>query len=423
MEQKQEGTAGDELMPVQPNHRIVELDVLRGFALFGILLANMLFFSFPYMHISLTGTNHWDAWIDHAVTGFIRIAVEGHFISMLSFLFGVGFIMFFEKAQDKGRKPSGLFVRRLLALLVFGLAHAFLLWSGDILVFYAIAGFVLLLFRHAKPRGLLQGALLFFLIPVLLMAVLFGLLSLTDTANDPLMEAQLQQWQSEERQLMEAYSNGSYSDVLEARKIELSLAYSNSIVTALPFIIGLFLLGAYAGRKRYFQQLSSHSGLVNKVCVWSLVIGVLFSALKHIGQRNIDPMQVSVYDIFHFAGLYIGDPAVCLFLLTSILILLRKRMGMRIFRLLADAGRMPLTLYLMQTVIATTIFYGYGFGLFGAPPRWLPLWALGIFAFQLAFSHFWFRQFRFGPMETMWRLLTYGRLPSSRKPENKQLSA
>ncbi|GIQ68816.1 DUF418 domain-containing protein [Xylanibacillus composti] len=417
-----ETISGNKALPVQPENRLMELDVLRGFAMFGILLANMLFFSFPYMHASLTGTKHWAAWIDKAAAGFIRIAAEGHFITMLSFLFGVGFVLFLERAQAKGKKAGGLYVRRMLVLLAFGLVHAIFLWSGDILVFYAIAGLVLLLFRHAKPQGLLLGALLFFLIPILLMTMLFGLFALVPPADDPLMDLQMTLWLEEERQLMEAYAHGSYGDIFDARKIELSLVYTSSIITSLPFIIGMFLLGAYAGRKGVFQQLASHGGLVRKVWVWSLVIGVPFSIIKHIGLYHMDPSQMSFYDFYHFLGLYVGDPAICFLFIASILLLIRKQIWQRGFRLLANAGRMALTLYLMQTVLATTIFYGYGLGLYGTPPRWLPLWAIGIFAFQLWFSHLWFRKFRFGPMETVWRFLTYGRLSARPSAEEKQLS-
>ena len=147
--------------PVQAQERIEVLDVIRGFALLGILIANMAFFNSPFVYFEVLGKSMWTGFLDTTTSSFINLFVQGKFYSMFSFLFGLGFVIFFERAKAKTTKPILLFYRRLFILLLIGLVHAFFIWHGDILVTYALIGFLLPLFFNRKPNTYYMGCVTF----------------------------------------------------------------------------------------------------------------------------------------------------------------------------------------------------------------------------------------------------------------------
>ena len=161
------------LAPTQQVERIQIVDILRGFALFGILLVNMALFSRPFQSI-LFPADPSMPWYDRAAEWLIHTLAEGKFYAMFSLLFGLGMVLLMERIQARGGRFVPLYVRRLLALLLIGLVHAFLIWPGDILILYALVGFPLILFRKARPRTLLIWAVILIAIPLLLTAASTG---------------------------------------------------------------------------------------------------------------------------------------------------------------------------------------------------------------------------------------------------------
>ncbi len=157
--------------PTTGPERVASLDVLRGFAILGILLVNMAVFNSPLFYF-LADIQLWPGTLDSAVRLFIRFFAESKFYSMFSFLFGLGFCIQMERARERGGRFGGVYVRRLVVLLLLGQAHAHLIWNGDILTFYAVLGFVLFLFRNRSPKTLLIWAVVFLLLPLLFNTVL-----------------------------------------------------------------------------------------------------------------------------------------------------------------------------------------------------------------------------------------------------------
>lgn len=394
------------MTPVRPDERIAVLDVLRGLALFGILLVNMELFHSPAVYADLLKEQLWTHPADVFAAGLVSFLAQGKFYTIFSFLFGFGFYVFMRRAERKTPNPERLFYRRITVLLVFGILHILFLWWGDILTWYALAGFLLPAFYRAKPRTLLVWA--FSLLSVLSVLTLLLVLLLsgegtetswTDSLYRDLMNAS---WQ--------AYGEGGYGDSFRQRMTDVGFLLFNSILSTLFFVLPMFLFGMYAAKKGWLSDLNRHAGMIRRIWLVALGIGIVFTGLKEWSDRQIDPNATTVHDFWNTLGMTVGDVSLCFFYIASVLLLFRKAPDGKAWNFLGSAGRMALTLYLTQTVVCTTLFYGYGFGLYGQiGPAVGVLIAVMLYALQLLFSRWWMTRHAYGPMEWLWRRLTYGR--------------
>jgi uncharacterized protein len=411
LEQTEDRTAQAE--PATTAERIQILDILRGFALFGILLVNMAYFANPVQYV--LGQHTHATSLDAAAEWLIRFVGEGKFYSLFSLLFGLGFTLMMARAQERGVRFVPLHLRRLLILLLFGLVHGLFIWVGDILVFYALLGVVLILFRNTGPKWLLRWSIIFLVLPFLF--TLLGSLA-TELARmtpegaalvEDMMAEQVALFQADIDRAYEVYATGNFIEITAQRWQDLQFMWLVSLFMA-PSIMAMFLLGAYLGRRAVFRHVEEHLPLFRRLLIWGGIIGVIGNALYAsfitVGHRMVPDWTVLIAT----TGQLVGAPALMLFYVAGVTLLARTATWGPRLALLAPVGRMALTNYLLQSIICTLIFYGYGLGFFGQIGAAAGiLLTLVIYAAQIPFSHWWLSCFRFGPAEWLWRTLTYGR--------------
>jgi len=410
------------LKPVAAGERIETLDVLRGLALFGILTVNLAAFSWPYEYM-FWQREFWDSRADAVVDWLIRFLAEGKFYPLFSFLFGLGAAIQMERADCRGAPFAGRYCRRLFVLLAIGIAHAVFIWDGDILVSYALCGFLLLPFRERRPKTILIWAFVCLLIPALLIVLSWSLLAVLSlvpemaTAIQKGFDAQYGTYDEQRKaveEIIRVFGSGSYAEILRERLGNLVYMWLVAIFYA-PGFLGLFLLGLYAGKRRIFRDIEGNARLIRHVLIWGMVIGLPLNFFNAVCVATGLTNQHFLW-LLNYGLVEIGGPAQGLAYAAALSLLLRSERWKQRLRIIRTAGKMALSNYLLQSLICTTIFYSYGFGLFGTvgPVTRLGLTML-IFVAQLAFSAWWLNHFQFGPMEWLWRTLTYGKLQPVRR--------
>jgi uncharacterized protein len=402
------------LSPTALQERIAVLDVVRGFAIFGILLVNIAFFSAP-LYLQMAGM-HWGTdTVGRATELLVRLFIQGKFYSLFSFLFGLGFAVQLLRAEAKGVRFGPLYRRRLLVLLLIGLVHAYLIWMGDILTSYALVGFLLFFFRSRKPRTLLVWAIILMLVPLLLTA---GFVAGGGGSFGSREEFEILVQDS-----MNAYSEGSFSEIM-ARRAEDALFVTVATLFGAPSILAWFLLGAYFARERLFQDAAGRLFLFRRIWRWGLGLGLVGNLIFTISMEYADPISPSILSLVGMLGYTFGGPALCFFYISSFVLLWQDPAWQRRLSPIAAVGRMALSNYLFQSIVCTMIFYNYGLGFYGqvGPALGVGLTVV-IFAIQIPLSQWWLRRFRFGPAEWVWRSLTYRRFQPMRVREAVALDA
>ena len=391
--------------PVGAAERLPALDVLRGMALLGVLVANVWFwFSGLFLRMAEFRPQLTRLTPDSAAHHLISVLVSGKAIAVFSFLFGVGLAVQMARATARGTDAAPLYRRRLAVLLAIGLMHGVLLWYGDILAVYALLGFVLLLFRGRSDRTLLVWA------AVLLVVVPLALTAWT-VLRDPAAPAAGAAAAAAARR---AATLDALRSVDPRRIIPVNLRWirqtwaSPVALSILPPVFGFFLLGLWAGRRRIFERIGEHAAGLRRVAVSGLAVGltagIAYQVLRIVLARNADAwaaLLLSALHVLAVAPLAAGYVA-------AVVLLLERPAWSRRLAVFAPVGRMALTNYLAQTVICLAVFYVGGLvGRVGVAQ------ALGIslviFAVQMAWSPWWLARFHFGPVEWLWRSLTYGR--------------
>ncbi|HSJ37882.1 MAG TPA: DUF418 domain-containing protein [Planococcus sp. (in: firmicutes)] len=390
------------LEPVALDERVESIDLMRGFALLGILLINMLAFHSPFSYID--PYTWFDGQGDGAVFSFLDIFIQASFYPLFAMLFGYGLGIQFLRAEKRGKAFAPMAVKRLAVLLVFGILHAFLIWFGDILITYAIMGFLLIGMMRLQSKWLLSLGLIIYAIPqTLLLIILFAAVAMDSSFYTGIQEVQ---------NSIAAYGGGTYAEIFRQRfddwfYINNPLNYIVLIVTILPFT----MIGAAAAKWRLIERADELKKLWIGLAAGGFTLGLLLKLTPYIFEPNIAITYLQ--DIF-------GGPLLAVAYAAIIALMSRKGAVPRFLRPLAKAGRMSLTTYITQSLIATTIFYSYGLGLYDQVDLLTgTLLALGIFAMQLIFAEIWLSKFNQGPLELVWRKLTYGvKIEKSNKLNN-----
>jgi len=398
------------LAPIAPQERIQTLDVLRGFAMFGVLWSNL---NTGY------GVTAPESALDEALRWTHQTLIAGRFYTLLGFLFGVGFAIQLLRAKARRRDPLGFYLRRLAVLLAIGVAHGLLIWRGDILTFYALIGFFLPFYNRLSSRRLLIAA----------GATFFGLSMLQSTANlvlhrGPPVPSIHEDW---------IYAHGSVGQVFAQRAHDYVQWYSWWIISGFAGFLTLFVLGLWVGRSDIVQELPARLHTLRK----ALVVSVVCCAIGLVLQHNLNAWwprptaiptswteRVELVPRF-LAGLTAGSLATWAMSASyaCALTLLYHRDGWsQPLAPLAAVGRMTLTTYLTQSVVCTLLFYSYGAGWYGHV-SFSGMFAIAVvlFALQMLASTWWVSRYRFGPVEWLWRSLSYGakqpmRLANSLRP-------
>ncbi|WLD93292.1 DUF418 domain-containing protein [Alkalihalobacillus sp. AL-G] len=389
--------------PITANERIVSLDIIRGFALLGIFLVNMPSFFAPALKYDFYGLTPEYTGVDQWVRLIFDLFVQAKFYPMFSFLFGLGFYIFLTRAEKNLEEPTWLFVRRLFILLLFGLLHLILFWYGDILHTYAVTGFFLLFFFNRKPITILIWA-------IGLISFYYALLASNLLAPESLLE-RAQAWNqsvgSEKvAEAVQIYDQGSLIQLLTYRFMNEVLPILENLPYQIPHILGLFLFGLYIGKKEIISNPSLHKRFIKLTWIISGLIAIPFTVWLTAIQLNL--MDYGAYqDIMSLFVLTVGGPFLTAFYIFSFVRLLQKDRWQRFLKPIGITGRMALTNYLAQTIITLVILLG--FDLYNNIGLTIGLLlTIGIFILQVVFSVYWLNRFRFGPLEWVWRSLTYG---------------
>lgn len=378
---------------VTGNERIVSLDVIRGFAILGIFLVNiptMIGIEHPLNSRAYDG-------LDAIVRLLYDLFIQTKFYSIFAFLFGLGFYIFMSRAEARGNSINRLFTRRLVFLFIMGVAHAILLWTGDILNLYAIQGFWLLLFYGHKPKVILIWSLSLIACFTAIMYLSFTPSMSGTTAIVPIG--------------MTHNTFVNYGEGVSSR-IFFFLVYGiSNLIVYLPEVLGLFLLGLYCGKINLFNRVSELYSRIKRIQLLAFLLTLLCSIpifLYFVKFNLYDPKKVYFY-------IYLGGKTLAVLYVTSFLLLLRKEKWQKLLRPFSYVGRMALSNYLFQTV-STVLVLPLMIRNTAAYPLWIStLYCLIVFVIQVILSKWWLSKFSFGPMEWLWRIATYGKVQSMKR--------
>lgn len=406
------GISLDAPRPAGSAERIGILDALRGFALLGIFVANLMYFS-GWFFLSPEAQEALAGLVGTRGTEFLNLAfIDGKFYTIFSLLFGIGFAVQLQRLSDRGVDFRRLYLRRITGLLVIGLVHLCLVWEGDILTLYALCGFVLLALRNWSSPRLFKVALALIALPVPAYALFW--LAGWGSPGAALQDwgyaywRYLVGWPVGDADALEQLRRGGLDGFLDWTLSGPLFRWATYLDNwRIPKGMGVFILGVCAGREIMAGRLLADCARLRRICLLGFVIGLPANlALAWMG--GLPFFELNAGGLLA-TGLYaVGVAPLGLAYAAGFALLWRR--GERYLRIFSPAGRMALTNYLMQTVIAIGIFYGVGLGLAGqlAPAAWVGL-GLTVFAGQIAFSRLWLFRFRFGPVEWLWRCATYGR--------------
>ncbi|XXF75433.1 DUF418 domain-containing protein [Myxococcaceae bacterium GXIMD 01537] len=413
--------AGGEARPVDAGERLLLLDALRGFALCGVFVSNV------YMWFSgrafippdkLKAFVESASFADSATMYTAGVLVFGRFITIFSFLFGLGFAVQMGRAEERGASIGPLYARRLAILFVIGVSHLFLLWFGDILSTYALLGFGLLLFRKRSDKTLLiWAAVLILAMPLvgMLLLKLPHFLADSKEAAEAVAKAAGERSAARKATALAAAQGGHWPTVVRAFADYYINDFIKPLLTFIFALFGRFLLGLLAGRSRLFHEPERHLPLFRKLFKWALAVGIVTSSVSLVVQqlmvrKIIEPEKLHWLPFALNPVRQLAEVGIAAIYVTGFVLLFQKAAWQRRLGVLAPVGRMALTNYLSQTVASLFIFYGYGFGLIGrVGPAVAVSIALGVYVVQVGVSHLWLSRFRFGPAEWVWRSLTYGK--------------
>lgn len=395
--------------PVDRGQRIVALDVMRGVALLGILVMNIQSFAMPgaaYINPTaygdLTGINRW-VWIAG------RLFVDEKMYGLFAMLFGAGILLMAGRAEARGARPAPLHYRRMAWLMLFGLLHAHLLWSDDILWFYGVSGMVVFLFRNRSPRALIASALLFFTIGSAAFLSAGSLVRRLPPNQYAAFVAET--WQPTPEMVRDEIATYR-SGWLRQESARNADAFSMEIGIFLLFLgwktIANMLLGMALFKWRAI------TGERPAAVYWKMMAAGFLLGLPIVGLgiwRDFAAGWDGRYSFFFGSQFnYWGAIAVDMGWIGAIVLLYKSGRVTRLAASFAALGRTAFSNYILQTLICSAIFYGDGLALFGAVSRTGQLLIVfAIWIVQIAVARWWVRRFAFGPLEWLWRSLTYWR--------------
>lgn len=383
--------------PTRVNNRLEHIDIVRGFAIFGIFTVNIGAFSAPYF-IYGGAEMVWNTPLERAIQAFIDIFFQGSFYTLFSILFGFSWQLMKERLQVKEIAFTPFLLRRQFGLIGFGLIHAFLIWHGDILLSYGLIGLFLLLFIEVKERTLLVwAAVLLFGSVGLITPALYAVRDLLNFSDELAIN-----------QAIENYSSNELPLIWKQNFYDWSLANSGiGFIFLIMTLLPLFLLGMYLARKRVFHELKKHEHTLKRL----LIITFLFSLILKVGPYLIgNPLWLS------YVQDNLGGTASAVFYMTLLTVLAQTETGRKLLRPLRYVGRTALSNYILQSVISFILFYGIGFGLYNSVlPSVSLVIVVFIFALQILVSKWWLSRYRFGPLEWIWRSLNYKAIQPLRK--------
>ncbi len=414
-----------ECQPKPNEQRIEFLDILRGIAVLFIYAANIVFFS-GYLNFSPEHQLAWTILPTDRVLDFLNYTlVDGKFYTIFSLLFGIGCMVQYQSSLAQNKTFAHFFRRRMFWLLILGAIHLCFIWLGDILTLYALLGFVLVYFVDYSDKRLLRWSVILLLLPIVSWVFIhFIQLDYPDIFRQGAAQYweyfgfPLSEWEGKKYpKFLHIFQNESLSDFF-------IMNIGNSLMRVYQVlddgrifkVLGIFLIGLVAGRHILKNELLQNTTLLKKLAFWGIGIGLPFSVFR----TYIDFFLKYTSDFWSFMSTVtyaIGTLPLGLGYCSLIVFLYHKRP--KILQHFAPVGRMAFTNYVSQTVISIVLFYGIGFNLAGKFGFTFVMGiCLVIFLIQVLFSKSWLSKFQYGPLEWVWRSLTYGKKQPFRKTNN-----
>lgn len=409
--------------PIKTHERELFMDALRGFAILGIFVANLNFLS------HYQGSDNGGAWLlpdsDDTMSFFHHWFIEGKFYSIFSLLFGWGIALQIKRGLDKGVDALPTVKRRLLFMLLLGAMHL-LIWIGDIVFFYAMLGFLLLPFRKFSNKTLLITAAILILSPILLYwlkmnyPVLNYPAELLNQTGTNLREKLI--GISDETSRNDFLQHAGWFDHFKRNVCGTFYRYAYLFfVSRIPKVLGMFLIGYVIGRSDFYKNLAQNK----KILYWTIGLGLLiglpanFGLAYHMSNFDDDYFDLKIngwYETIYYA---LGVVPLALAYVGLLMLSFQTTIGKKILLLISPVGKMAFSNYLMHSLIGNFVFLGAGLGYMGqVGPIYLTLFAIVVFLFQIILSTIWLNYFQYGPIEWVWRSLTYNKAQPIRVNSN-----
>lgn len=376
--------------PIQQNDRVVIVDIIRGFALTGVLIAN--FTGYNTENLPSTIVDSISSPFDKVLIDINSVFFEWKFYTIFSILFGYGFGLILASLEKKNTNPNSFFTRRMLWLFVFGVIHT-LFWWADVLNYYAICGVLLLGFRKLSPKKILLCSLLFMFIIAPFISFLFR------GSPDYFTDKNLQL-------LYDQYLHGNIIDIFKAN---LNLYYKAFILNDYDLhdiieTLGRFLFGYFLLRIGLFESIETKKYIFKKILFIAAPAMIAYFIIRWLSLKGM----INTDGIFWEPVIKLGILSTSCFYASVLVILFITFGRTKFFIALQSLGKMTLTNYLLVSAFLVTLLYGIGFGKLGTLPMHIVwIYAFVWLLFEIAFSIFWLSKFRFGPAEWIWRQLTY----------------
>jgi len=391
---------------VKNQDRIQVLDVLRGFALAGILIINAMSIlavkgSTPAFTVDIP-------FADRTLQDLILFFVESKFFTLFSLLFGIGFAIQIQSAEKQGNAFLPRISRRMAGLLIFGLLHILLLWDGDILVIYAITGTLLILFRKTTYSRIRKWVVSLLAVPG---ALVLGILIYTLIAR--LSASGAETFAKSDASLAKEFANNDATQKLLqngfiegiAERIHTYLELSPLLFSRIPTVLAMFLIGLYLGRSNFIRQLPEKIEILKKVRFWGLTVGFSLMFFIVAGTKFLPTVSALIAII---EDQYLAGPILCLGYASAVTLDFLKKPTRKIYGFFSKVGRMALTNYLTQSLVLTFLAYGWGLGLALKLNGFQVLEiSFLLYVAQVILSGLWLSKFKYGPFEWVWRCITY----------------
>jgi uncharacterized protein len=399
---------------LKPTNRITIVDALRGFALAGIVICHVVENYIGSVPTAEFNDAVHQGLIDDIVDGFIGIFLRGKFIALFSFLFGLSFFIQMDNAHTKGKRFGTRFLWRLILLFAIGFVHS-LFYRGDILTVYAILGIFLIPFYNVSNKWLLGIAALLFmgLARFLLFASIGGEGVFTNFDINPESPKVLAYY--------DTLMNGTLLDVFATNATQGHIdkaEFQYGVFGRGYFTFAFFLVGLFVGRSGFFKRYKEEPKLMKKILVYSLIalvgsFGIMASGFISMGTNfNLQSWNAMI----GLTGMDMSNAAMTIIYIVLFAMWFKKSKGEKLLLKFAPYGRMALTNYVLQSIIFTFVFFGWGFGLIGELRQvYTFLLALLFIALQMLVSKWWMQYFKYGPLEWLWRSLTFFKIFPFRK--------
>ncbi|QQZ08254.1 DUF418 domain-containing protein [Heyndrickxia vini] len=384
----------NKLHPTQSFERISSLDGLRGFSLLGIFLINMMSYESPILYYN---PQEWWHGTDQSLYKWIELFVQASFYPIFAMLFGYGLVLIRNRSIEKGGEFKTIAVKRLFILLIIGIIHAFLIWSGDVLINYAVFGFILIFLLKLSGKSLMVIGLSLLVIPNLFFSLYLMIITLVSSQDMSMYTDIMNLTKS-----MEVFSSSDYWNITVQRFKDWKIVNGSSNVIFILFsVVPLMMIGAGAAKRKWLQRTQGERKKWLSILILSLPLGLFLKSL---------PVFVDSNMAFKYIEQSLGGTILSFAYVAIIALFMSYKWTGKLLKPFTAAGRMSLTIYITQSIVGTFIFYGYGLGLYSKLTLGTSmLLAIGIFIIQVVLAEIWFMKFKFGPLEKIWRYFTYGK--------------